>query len=41
MTFEKRAQKFHATRMWEVLLIAYVTREILLNQLEALLNKSR
>ena len=41
MTFEKRAQKFHTTRMWEVLLIAYVTREILLNQLEALLNKSR
>ena len=30
MTFEKRAQKFHTTRIWEVLLIAYVTREILL-----------
>ena len=41
MTFEKRAQKFHNTRISEVLLIAHVAREILLNQLEALLNKSR
>ena len=41
MTFEKRAQKFHTTRICDVLLIAYVVREILLNQLEALLNKPR
>lgn len=41
MTFEKRAQKFHSTRICDVLLITYVVREILLNQLEALLNKPR
>ena len=41
MTFEKRAQKFHTIRICDVLLITYVVRDILLNQLEALLNKPR